>query len=145
MGFPEELKAWRQKQGLTQVEAAELFQVTETSFANWEVGRKAPRGLARTKVLEVIQDGEGGATHRELARFTFELGDHFATLTLRGKRLEPEDFDRLKAAVGRLQALLGRPDSSPQKPVRAKKRPVAPGTKRRPAAANAGGKSKGAR
>ena len=143
MGFPEELKAWRQKQGLTQAEAAEVFQVTETSFANWEVGRKAPRGLARTKVLEVIQDREGEAAHRELARFNFALGYHFATLTVRGKRLDPEDFDRLKAAVGRLQAL-GRPDSSPEQPVRAKKRPAAP-RRKRPRAANAGGKSKEAR
>jgi DNA-binding transcriptional regulator YiaG len=51
-----------------------VFQVTETSFANWEVGRKGPRGLARSKVLEVIQDREGGAAHRELARFNFALG-----------------------------------------------------------------------
>lgn len=141
MGFPEELKAWRRKQGLTQAEAAELFQITETSFANWETGRKAPRGLLRTRVLEILREGESGAAHRELARFNFALGDHFATLTLRGKRLAPEDFDRLKAAVGRLQAL-GRLDSSPAQPVRAKKRPAAPGRKRRSAAGQAGGKSK---
>jgi transcriptional regulator with XRE-family HTH domain len=129
MGFPEELKAWRRKQGLTQVEAAELFQLTETGYANWEVGRKAPRGLMRTRVLEIIQEAESGTTHRELARFNFTLGDHFATLTVRGKRLDPEDFDRFKAAVGRLQAL-GRLDSSPEQPIRAKKRPAAPRRKR---------------
>ena len=136
MGFPEDLKAWRRKQGLTQAEAAELFQLTETGYANWEVGHKAPRGLTRTRVLEIIQDDGGGATHRKLARFNFALGDHFATLTVRGKRLEPEDFDRLKAAVGRLQALWGRPGAGPEKPVRAKKRPAAPGRKRRSAAGN---------
>ena len=140
MGFPEQLRAWRKRQGLTQAEAAELFQLTETGYANWEVGRKAPRGLMRTRVLEIIQDREGGAAHRELARFTFELGDNLATLTVRGKRLEPEDFDRLKAAVGRLQAL-GRPDAGPGQTVRAKKRPAAPRRERRPAAGNAGGKS----
>ena len=129
MGFAEELKAWRQKQGLTQAEAAELFQLTETGYANWETGRKAPRGLLRTRVLEILREGESGAAHRELARFTFELGDNVATLTLRGERLAPEDFDRLKAAVGRLQAFLGGPGSSPEKPVRAKKRHAAPGSK----------------
>ena len=122
MGFAEELKAWRQKQGLTQAEAAELFQLTETGYANWETGRKAPRGLLRTRVLEILREGESGAAHRELARFTFELGDNVATLTLRGERLAPEDFDRL-------QALLGGPGSSPEKPVRAKKRHAAPGSK----------------
>jgi hypothetical protein len=97
----------------------------------------------RTRVLEIIQDREGGVAYRELARFNFALGDHFATLTVRGKRLDPEDFDRLKAAVGRLQAL-GRPDASPEQPVRAKKRPAAP-RRKRPRAGNAGGKSKEAR
>ena len=142
MGFPEQLRAWRKREGLTQAEAAELFQLTETGYANWEVGRKAPRGLMRTRVLEIIQEGESGVAYRELARFHFALGDNFATLTVRGKRLEPEDFDRLKAAVGRLQALLGRPDSSLEQPVRAKKRPAAPGRKRRLTAGNAGRKSK---
>jgi len=140
MGFPEDLKAWRRKQGLTQAEAAELFQLTETGHANWEVGRKAPRGLMRTRVLEILQDDGGGAAHRELARFNFALGDHFATLTVRGKRLAAEDFDRLKAAVGRLQAL-GRPDANPGQPVRAKKRPAAP-RRKIPPAGNADGKSK---
>ena len=102
MGFPEELKAWRQKRGLTQAEAAELFQVTETSYANWETGRKAPRGLARTRVREVIAEGSGQA-YRELARFTFPIGAHDATLILRGKQLAREDFDRLKEVVGQLQ------------------------------------------
>jgi len=83
----------------------------------------------RTRVLEIIQDSEGGAVHRELARFTFELGDNVATLTVRGKRLAPEDFDRLKGVVGRPQAL-GRLDSSPEKPVTAKKRHAAPARKR---------------
>jgi len=129
MGFPEELKAWRQKNGLTRAEAAQLFQLTETGYGNWEVGRKAPRGLMLTRVLEIIQDGEGGAAHRELARFHFALGDHFATLTVHGKRLVPGDFDRLKEAVGRLQQL-GRPRSSPEKPIRAKKRAAAPRRKR---------------
>jgi transcriptional regulator with XRE-family HTH domain len=141
IGFPEELKAWRQKQGLTQAEAAELFQLTETGYANWEVGRKAPRGLTRTKVLEVIQEPQSGDVYRELARFTFPLGDHVATLVVRGKRLAPEDFDRLKAAVGRLQEL-GRRGSSPQKPVTAKKRHATPGRKRRLGAGDEGGKSK---
>ena len=85
MGFPEELKAWRRKQGLTQAEAAELFQVTETGFGNWEMGRKAPRGLTRTRVFEIIQDDGSGPAHRELARFNFAMGEHFATLTVRGK------------------------------------------------------------
>src|SRR5690348_11769553 len=101
MGFPEELKAWRRKRGLTQVEAARLFQLTEQAYSNWEVGRKAPRGLARTRVLEVIREVGSRASYRELARFTFELGDHLATLVVQGRRLAPEDFDRLKAAVTR--------------------------------------------
>jgi transcriptional regulator with XRE-family HTH domain len=141
MGFPEALKAWRDRRGLTQAAAAELFQLTETGYANWEVGRKAPRGLARTKVLEVIQEAGSGAAYRELARFNFALGANEATLTVRGKRLDPEDFDRLKALVGRLQALGGR-GSSPEKPVIAKKRHAVPGRKRRSATGGAGGKSR---
>jgi transcriptional regulator with XRE-family HTH domain len=141
MGFAEELKAWRTKRGLTQAEAAELFQLTETGYANWEVGRKAPRGLMRTRVLEIIQDSGSGLAHRELARFHFSLGDNFATLVVQGKRLAPEDFDRLKEVVGQLQELGRRGSWSPEKPVRAKKRHAAPGAKRR-LAGHAGGKSK---
>ncbi|MBV9490825.1 MAG: helix-turn-helix domain-containing protein [Verrucomicrobia bacterium] len=125
MGFPEELKAWRARRSLTQAEASELFQVTETSYANWETGRKAPRGLARTRVLEVIEEGSGEA-YRELARFNFPLGNNLATLTLRGKQLVPEDFDRLKAVIGRLREL-GSRGLGPENPVTARKRHAAPG------------------
>ena len=144
MGFPEQLRAWRQREGLTQAEAAEFFELTETGYANWEVGRKAPRGLTRTRVLEAIQDKGGGAAHRELARFNFSLGEHFATMLGRGKQLVPGDFDRLKVIVGRLQAL-GRSDLDPGKPVRAKKRHAAPGSNHRVAAGDAIGKAKSLR
>lgn len=48
------LKAWRDRLGLTQRQAAERIVVSERTFQQWGQGRRAPRGLALNTLLKEI-------------------------------------------------------------------------------------------
>jgi transcriptional regulator with XRE-family HTH domain len=45
MTFGEELRAWRQREGLTQREAAEFLKVNRRTYEDWEYGRFVPDHL----------------------------------------------------------------------------------------------------
>ena len=43
--LPSRLRAWREASGLTQAQAAQGMGVDKSTWAHWEQGRKAPKGL----------------------------------------------------------------------------------------------------
>jgi putative transcriptional regulator len=50
-----QLKQWRERMGLSQSQAAPVLGVTLDTLQNWEQGRRTPRGLALTALLERIK------------------------------------------------------------------------------------------
>lgn len=58
------LRAWRTKRGLSQAEAAQMASVSQSTWNDWERGRKHPRvtqanRLARLGICPVKAWGEG--------------------------------------------------------------------------------------
>lgn len=53
--FPRRLRAWRERQNLSQREAALRLQISKRTLQEWEQGRAAPRGFARTAVEKAIR------------------------------------------------------------------------------------------
>jgi DNA-binding transcriptional regulator YiaG len=56
----ERLKEWRAVNGLTQAQAVAVFQaeglpVTLDALQNWEIGRRAPRGLAAVALSDFLK------------------------------------------------------------------------------------------
>lgn len=56
MSAPAELKNWREKQGLSQAEAAEKAGVTAPTWCDWEQGKKSPT-VDRAEDLERVTGG----------------------------------------------------------------------------------------
>src|SRR5207237_219613 len=52
--FPRRLRAWRERNNLSQSEAALKLQVSKRTLQEWEQGRAAPRGFARTVIEKAI-------------------------------------------------------------------------------------------
>src|SRR5207253_7703082 len=48
--FPRRLRAWRERNNLSQSEAALKLQISKRTLQEWEQGRAAPRGFARTAI-----------------------------------------------------------------------------------------------
>ncbi len=53
--FPRRLRAWRERNNLSQSEAALKLQISKRTLQEWEQARAAPRGLARTAVEKTIR------------------------------------------------------------------------------------------
>jgi DNA-binding transcriptional regulator YiaG len=52
---PARLRAWRERENLSQSEAALRLQISKRTLQEWEQGRAAPRGFARTAVEKAIR------------------------------------------------------------------------------------------
>jgi len=50
-----ELKAWRERLGITQARAAELLDVSPRTYQGWEAGREFDRGTILRFALEHIE------------------------------------------------------------------------------------------
>lgn len=67
--MPEELKAWRKKNGYTQEELAKILGVTKTTVYRWEAAiREIPPFLALT--LECVEKKRGGEQTKQGATKT---------------------------------------------------------------------------
>jgi DNA-binding transcriptional regulator YiaG len=53
--FPRRLRAWRERNNLSQSEAALKLQISKRTLQEWEQGRAAPRGFARTAIEKAIR------------------------------------------------------------------------------------------
>ena len=53
--FPRRLRAWRERNNLSQSEAALKLQISKRTLQEWEQDRAAPRGLARTAIEKAIR------------------------------------------------------------------------------------------
>jgi len=52
--FPPRLRAWRERNNLSQSEAALKLQISKRTLQEWEQGRASPRGFARTAIEKAI-------------------------------------------------------------------------------------------
>lgn len=52
--FADELKAWRARKRLTQVEAARVLEVPLKTLQNWEIARTMPTGLGLLTINRII-------------------------------------------------------------------------------------------
>ena len=53
--FPRRLRAWRERNDLSQSEAALKLQISKRTLQEWEQGRAAPRGFALTAIEKAIR------------------------------------------------------------------------------------------
>ena len=53
--LPLRLRAWREREDLSQSEAASKLQISKRTLQEWEQARVAPRGFARTAVEKAIR------------------------------------------------------------------------------------------
>ena len=53
--FPRRLRAWRERNNLSQSEAALELQISKRTLQEWEQGRAALRGFARTAIEKAIR------------------------------------------------------------------------------------------
>ena len=53
--FPRRLRAWRERQNLSQSEAALRLQISKRTLQEWEQDRAVPQGFARTAVEKAIR------------------------------------------------------------------------------------------
>jgi len=53
--FPLRLRTWRERENLSQSEAALKLQISKRTLQEWEQARAAPRGFARTAVEKTIR------------------------------------------------------------------------------------------
>ena len=53
--FPRKLRAWRERNNLSQSEAALKLQISKRTLQEWEQDRAAPRGFARTAIQKTIR------------------------------------------------------------------------------------------
>src|SRR5581483_11526348 len=53
--FPRRLRSWRERNNLSQSEAALKLQISKRTLQEWEQGRAAPRGFARTAIEKAIR------------------------------------------------------------------------------------------
>lgn len=52
--FTNTLKAWRERKGFTQADAAKKLGLSVRTLQNWEIERNMPRGFGLTALLKVI-------------------------------------------------------------------------------------------
>lgn len=52
--FAKNLKAWRERKGFTQTDAAKKLGLCVRTLQNWEIERNMPRGFGLTALLKVI-------------------------------------------------------------------------------------------
>ena len=55
MRFPRRLRAWRERNNLSQSEAALKLLISKRTLQEWEQGRAAPRSFARTAIEKAIR------------------------------------------------------------------------------------------
>ena len=53
--FPDLLRSWRERNDLSQSEAALQLQISKRTLQEWEQGRAEPQGLARSAVENAIR------------------------------------------------------------------------------------------
>jgi DNA-binding transcriptional regulator YiaG len=53
--FPLRLRTWRERENLSQSEAALKLQISKRTLQEWEQARAAPRGFARAAVAKAIR------------------------------------------------------------------------------------------
>ncbi len=54
--FAARLRAWRQRENLSQSQAALRLHISKRTLQEWEQGRATPHGLARAAIENVIRD-----------------------------------------------------------------------------------------
>ena len=52
--FAKKLKAWRERKGFTQADAAKKLGLSARTLQNWEIARNMPRGYGLAALLKVI-------------------------------------------------------------------------------------------
>ena len=52
--FTKTLKAWRERKGFTQAEAAKHLGISVRTLQNWEIARNMPRGFGLNALLKAI-------------------------------------------------------------------------------------------
>ena len=52
--FAARLRGWRERENLSQSEAALRLQISKRTLQEWEQGRAAPQGLARSAVENIV-------------------------------------------------------------------------------------------
>jgi DNA-binding transcriptional regulator YiaG len=52
--FAARLRCWRERENLSQSEAALRLQISKRTLQEWEQGRATPQGLARTAVENIV-------------------------------------------------------------------------------------------
>jgi DNA-binding transcriptional regulator YiaG len=52
--FPRRLRAWRERKNLSQSEAALKLQISKRTLQEWEQGRAAPSGFARSAIEKAL-------------------------------------------------------------------------------------------
>ena len=55
--FRKLLKAWRDKKGFTQIEAAKRLGISVRTLQNWEIARNMPRGFGLQALVKMISAG----------------------------------------------------------------------------------------
>ena len=53
--FAQQLRKWRERNGYSQRDAAEVLKVPKPSLQNWEQERAMPQGYGLQALLEIIQ------------------------------------------------------------------------------------------
>jgi len=53
--FPRRLRAWRERNNVSQSEAALKLRISKRTLQEWEQGRAEPRGFARTAIEKAIR------------------------------------------------------------------------------------------
>ena len=53
--FPRRMRAWRERNNFSQSDAALKLQISKRTLQEWEQGRAAPRGFARTAIEKAIR------------------------------------------------------------------------------------------
>jgi DNA-binding transcriptional regulator YiaG len=53
--FHDDCERWRERNNLSQSEAALKLQISKRTLQEWEQGRSAPRGFARTAIKKTIR------------------------------------------------------------------------------------------
>ena len=56
--FRKLLKAWRDKKGFTQIEAAKRLGISVRTLQNWEIARNMPRGFGLQALVKMISQGK---------------------------------------------------------------------------------------
>lgn len=74
MSLAEKLLSWRERKGITQVEAAKFIGVTPKSYQFWEYGKTEPRVTKMRQIKEAIGDADSRDQHESIKYLKHDEG-----------------------------------------------------------------------